>query len=385
MFYNTELSFCLKSNKELLKAYHIFRIIQKNWLISFGSLLLKFALFIRFPVKIFVNPFYKHFCGGESLSESLKTTQLLNSKGVKSILDYSIENKHHEKDLHLAYKEILQSIEFASDKSEIPFVVFKLTALIPPVLLEDTEIFLSNCSKNNTIVNKYIERINHICSFASQSNLMVLIDAEDYKYQNTIDAIAKLMMQKHNINKAIIFNTLQMYRKDRLEYLSNLLQHSKNKHYLPGIKLVRGAYMEKERQRALQNKYPSPLFDSKQETDNAFNNALKTIVQHINHCALFCGTHNEESSLVLTELMKQNNIKNNDSRIFFSQLYGMSDHISFNLAHHTYNVAKYIPYGPVKNVIPYLLRRAQENSSVSGQSNRELSLILEELKRRKIR
>ena len=385
MFNNTEIAFQIKSDKELKKAYRIFNFIKNKWLIDFGSRLLKIAIFIRFPIKLFIKPVFEHFCGGESLHKCLNISKLLYSYKVKSILDYSIENSHKEKHLIHAYNEMLNSVEFAADKNEIPFIVFKLTALIPAKLLENSSLFSSIGININETIKTYIDRIDNICLSAKQKQLMVLIDAEDYKYQSAIDLVAENMMKKHNREKVVIFNTLQMYRKDRLKYLRNLLETSKSEKYFPGIKLVRGAYMEKERLLALQNNYLSPVFDSKKETDQAFDEALNTIIENIDHCSVFCGTHNENSTLHLVGLMRKNHLKTDDPRVYFSQLFGMSDHISFNLAHNNFNVAKYIPYGPAKNVLPYLIRRAQENSSVSGQSNRELSLILKELNRRKIK
>ena len=191
-------------------------------------------------------------------------------------------------------------------------------------------------------------------------------------------------MQVYNKDKVIIFNTLQAYRWDRYKYLINLHKNSKIIGFKIGIKLVRGAYMEKERTRAQIKGYKSPICHTKVETDKNFNKCLIYIINNLNDINLFLGTHNEASILKAVKLLNSNGVKNNNMKIWFGQLYGMSDHISFNLAENDFNVSKYLPYGPVKDVMPYLIRRAEENTSVSGHTNRELELIKKEKNRRGI-
>lgn len=383
-FNNTKLAFQSKTNKDLKRAYFLFKFITHPFIVITGKQLLFLAMFIRFPVKWIVKPtIFKNFCGGESIKESNKIVQKMAKYNVKSILDYSVEGKENTEDIEKAMNETIRSVKNASSNENIPFAVFKPTAFSAGSVLKKASAGQQLNEDEKRDLELFKSRVDKLCKTAYELNVPVLIDAEDYCYQNIIDEVVREMMLKYNKSKAIVFNTLQMYRMDRLEFLRNELKLAQRDNYQLGIKFVRGAYMEKERARAKKLGYPSPIQPDKKSTDRDYNKALEFSVQNIEKIAIFNGTHNEHSSLYLAELMKNYGIKKNDQRIFFSQLYGMSDHISFNLAEKGYNVAKYLPYGPVKNVMPYLMRRAEENTSVAGQTNRELELIKKELKRRK--
>ena len=395
MFQNTEIAFKIKTDKELKNAYWLFYLVGNKSLVKLGRTLLNFALAIRFPIKWIVKPtIFKHFCGGETLSECTFAVKNLEKHNVKAILDYSVEGKESPQDFQNAIEETLKSIHFAANNQNIPFAVFKPSAFTYSNILEQIGKIKGNILETEQLAeeldlfyqkeaNLFFERINILCKSAWENNVPILIDAEDFAYQNAIDKIAEIMMLKYNKSSAIVYNTLQMYRWDRLDYLKQLYQKSIEKKIFVGVKFVRGAYMEKERKKAINENYPSPIQPNKTNTDNDFNKALEFTIEHLDKFSLFCGTHNEESTILLTQLMNQQNIVKNDKRIYFAQLYGMSDHISFNLAKAGYNVAKYVPYGEVKQVMPYLVRRAEENTSVAGQTGRELKLIIEELKRRK--
>ena len=343
----------------------------------------KFALFFRIPINRPVKAtIFKQFCGGETIKECDKTIKDLSEHGIGTILDYSIEGKESEQDFDRTADVIIETIYKSKEEKSIPFAVFKISGICRFEILEKV-------SKNNVDVSmkkevmKVKERINRICEAAFKVKTSIFIDAEESWIQPAIDEWTNEMILKYNRGSAIVYNTLQMYRTDRLRYLKNILELSKKNKVIYGVKLVRGAYMEKERDRAKQKGYASPIQPDKNATDSDYNLALEFIVNNIEHFALCAGTHNEKSSLYLTELIKENNIQPNDHRFYFSQLLGMSDHISFNLAFNKYKVAKYVPFGPVKEVIPYLLRRARENTSVAGQTSRELGLIKKELDRRK--
>lgn len=383
-FNNTEIAFKYKSDKELKKSLIIFRFLFSGIILIVGKFLVSLALKLKIPIKWAVKPLvFKHFCGGESIDECLQTISILSKYNVKSILDYSVEGKSSEQEINAVFNETINTIIQASKNKDIAFAVFKPSAFA-------SHDILSKASKNvlneneKKIFNSFSEKVNTLCKKAFELKVRLLIDAEDFAFQKIVDDIALSMMKKYNVNEVYIYNTLQMYRNDRLSYLQHIIQLSKTENFKLGIKLVRGAYMEKERKLALENNYPSPINENKEKTDFEFNEAVKLCVENLDVVNLFCGTHNEESCTKLSELMSVKNISKDDSRIFFAQLYGMSDHISFNLANEGYNVAKYIPYGPVKEVMPYLLRRAEENSSVKGQTSRELNLIMKEIERRKL-
>jgi len=334
------------------------------------------------PISWFVKPtIFNQFCGGETLLQCNNTVRELEKYNVKAILDYSVEGKDSHNDIKKAMQEILMSINYAANDPNIPFCVFKPTALVAGSILQKASANGLN-SEEEIEAAKFKDRVNTLCKYAYSLNIPILVDAEDFQYQPFVDATILEMMKKYNGEKALVFNTLQMYRIDRLNYLFELIEDAEKNNFHLGLKFVRGAYMEKERERATLIGYESPIHPTKNATDRDFDAALTLSVDYLHRISIFCGSHNENSCLLLTKLMEENNIANNDLRIWFSQLYGMSDHISYNLAHSSYNVAKYIPYGPVKHVIPYLIRRAEENTSISGQTGRELELIKKEKKRR---
>ena len=384
-FDNTEVAFSIRTDAELRRARLLFRLISYPWLVKMGNSFISFMASVGFPVNWIVKPtVYKQFVGGETISECVPVVKKLAGKGVRSILDYSVEGKEEDADIELALEETLRAIDFAGKNPDVPFAVFKPTAFIRTRSLE---ILGGGSGEIPSDVrsdgNKFRERIGRLCQAASDRGLPIMIDAEDVIYQNFIDEVVYDMQKMYNKEKAVVYNTYQMYRRDRLDILSRDFARAEKENFYLGAKFVRGAYMERERARAEKDGYPDPIQPDKNSTDKAFNDALEFSVQHIDRISIFNGTHNEDSSAWLAELMKNFKIANNDRRIWFSQLYGMSDHISFNLAHLGYNVAKYVPYGPVKHVLPYLTRRAEENTSVKGQTGRELSLITKEFRRRK--
>lgn len=381
---NTQIAFISKTEKDLKKMRFLFKIISKGWIVTFSKSLMKIALFMHFPINWLVKPtVFKHFCGGENIDECKLTVKNLSDYGIFSILDYSAESSDNTEIINKVKNEILKTIKFAKENKNVPFVVFKPSALIPILILEKKSNGLELNEAEKDEFNLFRKRINELCLEARNNDVKILIDAEYYKAQDIIDVIVTEMMEKYNINKAIVFNTLQMYRKDRLQYLKNIHKVAINKNYKLGIKFVRGAYMDEERLLAKTNNYTSPIHETKEETDSDFNSAIEYTLNNVETIDTFCGTHNEQSSLRFAELIKINNLKSNDNRVWLSQLYGMSDNISFNFAKAMYNVVKYIPYGEVKKVLPYLIRRAEENKSISGQTNRELSYINIEIKRRK--
>ncbi|HNS30484.1 MAG TPA: proline dehydrogenase family protein [Tenuifilaceae bacterium] len=383
-FSNTEIAFAYRTNRELRRATMLFSILAYPFLVTVGQALITLALRLRLPIAWIVKPtIFKQFIGGESLEESATVVNTLQKHNVKSILDYSVEGQQNEESFGKIYTEILRSIENAKGNPAITFVVFKPTGLVKTAILEKVSLGNPLTDEENQEFSLFKERVTTLCRTAANIQKPILIDAEDSWYQQALDDICHEMMKMFNRERAVVFNTWQMYRKDRLDFLKQSTDRAIRDGYILGAKFVRGAYMEKERERAMKMGYPSPIQDTKAQTDADFNAALEFSVDNLNVVSIFCGTHNEESVELLARLMEQKGLERNDPRITFSQLYGMSDNISFNLAGMGYNVAKYIPYGPVKYVMPYLFRRAQENTSVKGQTNRELTLIRLEKKRRK--
>lgn len=384
-FDNTEIAFSGKSSKDLKRAYWLFKIVASPTIVKFGKWATPIALKAHLPIKgLIKNTIFHQFCGGESIEESIKTSNELAKFNIKTILDYSIEGKTSEEDFDKTVDEIIATIHQGKNNKNIPFAVFKTTGICLFELLEKTNINIENISNDDKIqYNKLIERVDKICKAAYECSIPVFIDAEESWIQDGIDRIAQQMSLKYNKKQAIVYNTVQMYRHDRFSFIEKEITHARENSYFLGLKIVRGAYMEKERDRAERLGYPSPIQPDKKSCDSDYNKALEYCIQNIDITSICAGTHNEESSLYLVELLKKHNISENDTRVFFAQLLGMSDHISYNLAHSNYLVAKYVPYGPIKEVLPYLLRRADENTSVAGQTSRELSLIIKEKKRRK--
>ncbi|MDD4745767.1 MAG: proline dehydrogenase family protein [Salinivirgaceae bacterium] len=384
-FTNTEIAFNDKTNGDLAWAKHLFTIIKSPLMVKTGKHLLNIALTIRFPIRWIVKPtLYRHFVGGETIDKCLPRVEKLSNSKVKSILDYSVEGADSEKAFNAVFDEIVRTIEITAQNPNVEFAVFKPTALVFPDILKKSGFDNVDLSELETKgLDNFISRVDQLCQIAHDRDVKLLIDAEDVWYQQSIDNVVVAMMKKYNGKKPIVWNTWQMYRTDRLQNLDETFQNARNDNYFVGVKFVRGAYMEKERKRAITGKYPSPIHPNKEATDKAYDDGLTLAMENIDICEIFNGTHNENSVQLLVNRIENKKLEPNDSRIWFSQLYGMSDHISYNLAHAGYNVVKYIPYGPVRSVAPYLIRRAEENTSIKGQTNRELSLLLQELKRRK--
>lgn len=384
-FDNTEIAFRSKSDRDLKRAYWLFKAVGSSAFVKFGKWATNLAFKIGLPIKGLIRKTIFHqFCGGESVKGSLKTSESLAQYNVKTILDYSIEGKTSDEDFDATVAEIIETIKAGETNKNIPFAVFKMTGICLFDVLANANEGIQNLSPEDA--NRYetlVARVDRICAAALQSGVPVFIDAEETWIQTTIDRITQEMMARYNKKQAIVYNTLQMYRHDRLEFLKQEIERAQKENYHFGVKLVRGAYMEKERDRAEKMGYPSPIQPNKEACDADFNSALRFTLDHLDIVGVCAGTHNEESSMLLTEIMAEKGIPNDHPSIYFAQLLGMSDHISFNLADAGYNVAKYVPFGPVKEVMPYLLRRAEENTSVAGQTSRELKLIMKERKRRK--
>lgn len=384
IFENTQIAFALKSNNQLQLSYFLFKVMNFKLLVQLGTKILLLALKLHLPVQNLIKKtIFSQFCGGVNEEDCLKVVDTLYTKDVSAVLDYAVEGKINEEEFNNAFEKTLKIIEFAKERQAIPFAVFKPTSFGRMDLYEKIGNATVLTDSEQEEWSRVVSRFDLVCQAAHQKDVPVLIDAEESWMQTAADGLILEMMRKYNTEKAIVYNTLQMYRWDRMEYLKKIHQQAKQGAFYIGIKLVRGAYMEKENERAEENNYPSPICASKAATDENYNTALRYITDDLDVFSLFAGTHNETSTYYLMELMQEKNITTHDFRIWFGQLYGMSDTISFNLAANGYNVAKYIPFGPVKEVIPYLIRRAQENTAVAGQTSRELEMIIKERQRRK--
>ena len=383
-FSNTEVAFKSKSTIELKFTRLIFKLMGSPGLVNILTDLTTFALKIRLPIQwIIKKTIFKQFCGGERIDECTGTYELLKKNNIEAILDYSVEGQSLESDFDYVKDELLQLIVNAKKYAKVPTTCLKITGIANFSILEKVS---ANSQLNETEKHEYnqvIKRLDSICKKAFDNNVEIYIDAEETWIQVAIDRLAEVMMQKYNGKVAIVFTTLQMYRHDRLEYLQELIEKTTKQNFVLGAKIVRGAYLEKENERANSNGYSTPMQPNKSATDNDYNSALKLMVDNIEKVELCAGTHNEDSAKLLCKLMADKGLENSYRGIFFSQLYGMSDNISFNLAHSGYNVSKYLPYGPVRDTLPYLIRRARENTSIAGQMGRELALITKELSRRK--
>jgi proline dehydrogenase len=383
-FSDTSIAFANRSNSELRIAEWIFQSFNSPLLVKVGSETLLTVLKLGLPVKGLVkSTVFRQFCSGEDIEESLPIVDMLGKSRVGSILDYSVEGEKSEIGFEKAANEIRNTIQEAGRNSNIPFSVFKMSGVADVDLLEKVQWGEKLNEKQSLSFENIKRRVHEICKTASDNDVRIFIDAEESWIQNVIDEISMEMALEFNSGKAIVFNTYQMYLKDSLERLKRDFERGMEKGILMGSKLVRGAYMEKERERAQKNGYEDPINPDKQSTDDLFNKGMIFCMDNKQSMSLCAGTHNEESCKILVEEMKKHEMKANDERVYFAQLYGMSDHISFNLAHLGYNVAKYLPYGPIEYVMPYLIRRAEENRSVAGQSSRELELIRAERRRRK--
>lgn len=383
-FDNTEIAFSGKTDSDLRRSYWLFRMISNPTFVSIGKGLTNFALAIHFPVRWAIKPtIFRQFVGGENIEECKRTVDALGKYRIGTILDYSVEGKESEADFDAGAKEIIATIHRATNDSHIPFCVFKVTGLARFALLEKVTAREKLTAEEEQEWQRVYKRVEDICSAAEKSGKPIFIDAEESWIQQAIDDLADAMMAKLNTQKPIVYNTYQLYRKDRLDFLRKSFEKAMQGNYFLGAKLVRGAYMEKERERAAKMNYPSPIQETKADTDRDYDLAVQFCIDHVERIGLCAGTHNEKSSLQLVQLLEEKKIRHDHPHVFFSQLLGMSDHISFNLAHDHFNVAKYVPYGPVRDVLPYLIRRAQENTSVKGQTGRELNLIIKEKARRK--
>jgi len=383
-FDNTEIAFRYKSNYDLSRARILFSTLANPGLVNVGKSLTYFALKMHLPVAWAIKPtLYKHFVGGETLEECEKTVKLLSKFNVKSILDYSVEGGKDQQTMQRTLDETLRSVIHAAKHPDIPFSVFKPTAFASQQVLTLASENTAIDDETANAIRFFKDSVEKLCKTAFENDIPIMIDAEDSWYQPFVDQVVTEMMEKYNKQKAIVYNTLQMYRTDRLEFLKESLRKAEAGNYYLGIKFVRGAYMEKERLRAAEKGYPSPIQPDKEATDRNYDAGIAFTIDHLDRISVFNGSHNEKSNRLLTELMTKKGLARNESRIWFSQLYGMSDHISFNLAEEGFNVTKYIPYGPVRNILPYLIRRAEENTSIAGQTGRELALLEQERIRRK--
>ncbi len=385
IFDNTQIAFADKTTPQLKKAYWMFKAIEQPALTNVGISILNFTVKNNFPfvTDIVKNTLFEQFCGGVTREESMKVVKQMFKHHIGSIFDYAIEGKEEEATFDHTCEEIKQNIKFAEGNPAIPFVVFKPTGFGRLDLYAEVQAGKELTSSEKEEWNRVVNRYEEVCKMAHEKNVVIMIDAEETWIQDAVDQLVNEMKSKYNREKAIVWNTIQMYRTGRLEYLAKDLERAKEKNYFLGYKFVRGAYMEKERNRAQEMNYPDPIQPTKQATDDNFNAAIDFVMKNLDKVSAFFGTHNEKSTELVMDKMREQNLPNDFDHIHFGQLYGMSDNITYYLGAKKYNAAKYLPYGPVKDVVPYLTRRAQENTSVAGQTGRELGLIEKELKRRK--
>ena len=381
-FNDTEIAFRYKDDKEMRRALFIFSVVNHPWISALGISLVRLAIFLKLPVTaILRNTVFRHFCGGETIDESRTLISKLGAFQVQTILDYAVEGEKSERGFDTTCSEVLKTFDEAVLSKNVPFCVFKVTGMADMTLLEKIQAGATLTEDESNAYARVNSRIRTICEKSAQTGIPVMIDAEETWIQDPIDALALAMMKEFNRTKALVYFTCQMYRRDMPERLKRSMETAKQEGFILGVKMVRGAYMEKERERATTKGYPDPIWPDKTSTDKAFNDGLRFCVENSGHIRLVCGSHNEESNRLLADLMTSKAESVNG--VWFSQLLGMSDHISFNLAKSGYQVVKYVPFGPVLSVVPYLLRRAEENTSVAGQSSRELLLIRKEVNRRK--
>ncbi len=383
-FENLEIAFQYKSNNDLRRAYWLFKAINNNWLVRVGPAMTRFAMRIHLPIKgLIKGTVFRHFCGGETIAECQSAIEILARYGVSTILDYSGEGKETEADFKRTFQEVLSTMDYAQVHKEISFCVFKVSGMARHHILQAVSEGKALSVSEQAEYSLIVDRVTTLCERSAALGLRVFIDAEETWIQPAIDEMANAMMERFNKEQAIVYNTVQLYRVDRLAYMKDQVEKAIAKGYKSGYKLVRGAYLEKERDRAKSNGYRSPLQITKEDSDRDYNAALQFCVEHIDWVAICAGTHNEASNRLLIEQMGKRGIPSNHPHVLFSQLYGMSDHLSFNLAEAGYKVAKYLPYGPVETVMPYLFRRAEENTAIAGQMGREFQMVCKEMARRK--
>lgn len=384
-FENTEIAFSYKNDKELKKSYWLFSLMNQNWLVQIGTRLTPLAFRLRLPIHTLVkSTIFEHFCGGENLDECAQVTGKLAAYHVETILDYGVESKETDEEFDIATGEFLKAIAFAKQNHHIPFISIKITGIAAFGLLEKLHRGNALSDAETLAWNLVKGRLHRICKAAHEAGIGVMMDAEETWIQQPGDDLAMEMMSFYNKEKAIVYNTLQMYRVDRLEHLKKSLEKSMEGNFIYALKLVRGAYMGRERRRAAEMNYPSPIQPDKASSDRDFDAAVRFCLDHAEKISCCVASHNEMSALLAAKYAAEKNLPPEHPHLHFSQLYGMSDNITFNLAHAGYNVTKYVPYGPVKDVVPYLMRRAQENTSVAGQTSRELLLLKKEINRRKL-
>ncbi|TAG10332.1 MAG: proline dehydrogenase [Sphingobacteriia bacterium] len=390
-FENTENAFAYKTNKELKSARFLFSTMAYSWFVQLGTRLTPFIMKTGLPIvhQLIRKTIFKQFVGGETLAETAMVCNTLGGYGIQVILDYGVEGKNDEGSFDEATDAFIRVIEYAATQTNIPFISLKVTALARLTLLQklnDAPRLRSGIHDHEEEVaewDRVRDRMYSICEVAAEKNIGVLIDAEESWIQDPIDRVAIELMEAFNKERVIVFNTIQLYRHDRLSFLQLSHRIAKQQQFKLGVKLVRGAYMEKERSRAQEMGYACLMQKDKAATDDDFNEAVKYCFNDLENISIIIASHNEASNLLAANLMEEKGLEHHHSKVHFSQLYGMSDHISFNLAKQGFSVSKYLPFGPIKEVIPYLMRRAKENSSVSGQTGRELALIKRELERRK--
>ena len=401
-FENTEIAFSYKADSDLSKAHFLFNSMGYQWLVNLGTRVTPWAIKAGLPIKgIIRNTIFKQFVGGETLEETKAVADTLGKYGVEVILDYGVEGgSDGEAGFDHSMQEFIKVIDYAGTQANIPFMSVKVTGFAPLELLEKLDDLMHQST--HTLVKRYefaltkltadeaaawsrvVARMESICKAAAATKTGVLVDAEESWIQDPVDALTCIMMDKYNHDNCLVYNTVQLYRHDRLAFLRAMIEAAQQRNFILGAKLVRGAYMEKERKRAAEKGYPSPIQPDKESTDRDYDDAVTLCIDHLPQVSLIVASHNEHSNHLATHLMKKKGLEMNNKRLHFSQLYGMSDNITFNLAKAGCNVSKYLPFGPIEDVIPYLMRRAQENSSVSGQTGRELLLIKKEMKRRAI-
>lgn len=399
-FDNTEVAFGYKSDKDLRQAHFLFNSMGYQWLVDLGTRITPWAIKSGLPIKgIIRNTIFRQFVGGETLEETKPVVDLLARHQVQVILDYGAEGGQEESGFDHAMQQFIKVIDYAGQQSNIPFMSVKVTGIARFALLEKLDDLMHRTT--NTLVKRYeaalqqltadeqaewqrvVARMELICKEAAEQNMGVLIDAEETWIQDPVDALVCVMMDKYNRGgRCLLYNTVQLYRHDRLAFLRAMLEAATQRGFVLGAKLVRGAYMEKERKRADDMGYPSPIQPDKASCDRDYDEAVQLCIDHLDSCCLILASHNEHSNRLAVDLLQRKGLPANHAHVHFSQLYGMSDNITFNLAAAGCNVSKYLPFGPIEEVIPYLMRRAQENSSVGGQTGRELLLIKKEMKRR---
>lgn len=383
-FQNTKIAFSHLSDSELKKSLRLFGLMNHHWLVGLGAKIGVPAIKLKLPFveSVVKNTIFHQFCGGTTLLESQKTIDKLKAKNVFTILDYGAEGKESEEECNITMNETIRAIQFTKDSEAIPVVSSKISGLASNALLEKLQSGDKLTTEERTAYKNLLKRMDAICYNASICNTSVFFDAEETWVQDTMDHIVTIMMRRYNKKKVVVYNTYQMYRTDRLQYLMDSFDLAEKRGYLLGAKLVRGAYMDKERERATEMGYPTPILESKEATDESYNTGIRFCLSNYKKIALCNASHNEESNRLMAEYIEEHHLPKSHAHLNFSQLYGMSDNITFNLAHEGYNVAKYLPYGPISEVVPYLIRRAEENASITGDMSREFKLIQKEIKRR---